>query len=58
MRDEIVLKRLSDDGWRVAIVWECALRSRASVLETGEAVIDWLHSGKLHLEVGAGGMGE
>ena len=58
VRDEIVLKRLSDDGWRVAIVWECALRRPASVLKTGEAVINWLHSRESHLEVGAGGMGE
>ena len=58
VRDEIVLKRLSDDGWRVAIVWECALRRPTSVLKTGEAVINWLHSRESHLEVGAGGMGE
>jgi DNA mismatch endonuclease (patch repair protein) len=37
-------KRVQDDltalGWRVAVVWECALRK--GVKETGERVSDWL----------------
>lgn len=28
-RDETALRRLRDLGWRVAVVWECALRARS-----------------------------
>jgi DNA mismatch endonuclease (patch repair protein) len=28
-------------GWRVALVWECALKH--AVEETAQAVEDWLH---------------
>jgi DNA mismatch endonuclease (patch repair protein) len=29
LRDESVIRELRADGWRVAIVWECAMRDRS-----------------------------
>jgi DNA mismatch endonuclease, patch repair protein len=29
-RDQRIIKSLNDDGWRVAVVWECALSGRNS----------------------------
>lgn len=42
---------LRDLGWRVAIVWECALKR--SVDDTARTVEEWLHSREVCLEVGA-----
>lgn len=52
-RDESALQRLADMGWRVGIVWECALKGRGrraleEVLETCE---EWLRSSDPGLEI-------
>jgi DNA mismatch endonuclease, patch repair protein len=41
-RDRQTVGLLSTGGWRVALVWECALRRRPT--ETVREVLDWLHS--------------
>lgn len=42
VRDQKDVEKLRVEGWRVAIVWECALRSDAAA--TIAKLIDWLHS--------------
>jgi DNA mismatch endonuclease (patch repair protein) len=42
--DEAVFLVLQNAGWRVAIVWECALkgRTRRQTTETADALVTWL----------------
>jgi DNA mismatch endonuclease (patch repair protein) len=42
-RDEVSKQAILEKGWRVAVVWECALRGRAStVQEVADQLGDWL----------------
>lgn len=43
LRDQRNRRALLDEGWRVAVVWECALRG-ARTAETVEALAGWLPS--------------
>jgi DNA mismatch endonuclease (patch repair protein) len=49
-RDRNVLLSLLDEGWRVAIVWECSLTSTL-LKKTGENVSLWMRSKKMRLEI-------
>lgn len=51
-RDEVVRSSLEAAGWRVAVVWECALRRDETVTEAAEAISAWLCSGSATLELG------
>jgi DNA mismatch endonuclease (patch repair protein) len=31
-RDDLVVQKLKDSGWRVVVVWECALRGRTRLI--------------------------
>ncbi|ANF53533.1 very short patch repair endonuclease [Brevundimonas naejangsanensis] len=50
-RDAATLATLEDEGWRVATVWECALRREPA--ETLEALAAWIGSGAPSCEFGA-----
>lgn len=50
-RDMRHLEELSRLGWRVAIVWECALKGAATAA-TVTAVREWLASDREHFETG------
>lgn len=39
---------LRADGWRVAIVWECALRQQ---IDVGAALAEWIGSGRAACEI-------
>ena len=54
-RDSIVRARLAATGWRVAIVWECALRRPDLVPAATDSVVNWLNSDESFLEAGAVG---
>ena len=54
-RDSIVQERLAASGWRVAIVWECALRRADLVSGATDSVINWLYSEESFLEMPEGG---
>lgn len=41
-RDADVQSALLKAGWRIATVWECALRSETSVAQTRDVVVAWL----------------
>ncbi|MCY4558095.1 MAG: very short patch repair endonuclease [Chloroflexi bacterium] len=52
-RDMNVQDQLASIGWRVAIVWECALRKPGLTLSATDSVISWLQSADPLLELGA-----
>ena len=52
-RDKDVRHRLASTGWRVATVWECALRKPSFVPAATESVVSWLNSDETLLELGA-----
>jgi DNA mismatch endonuclease (patch repair protein) len=39
-------------GWRMAVVWECALKHSAE--ETVQAIVEWLHGNEDVLVIGQG----
>jgi DNA mismatch endonuclease (patch repair protein) len=49
-RDGRILDRLKEEGWRVAVVWECALQSNPA--DVAAVVGRWLVSSRRLLEVG------
>lgn len=51
-RDRAVRDALLADGWRVATIWECALRKPRSVEQTAAAIEKWLLSESRQLEIG------
>ncbi|MCC6006197.1 MAG: DNA mismatch endonuclease Vsr, partial [Rhodobacteraceae bacterium] len=51
-RDRAVFDALVADGWRVATIWECALRKPESVEQTIAAIEEWLLSESRQLEIG------
>jgi DNA mismatch endonuclease, patch repair protein len=50
-RDTVSVTALINDGWRVAIVWECSLRNSVGILKTAELLSDWLVSGAMRIEI-------
>lgn len=48
-RDEVVMVSLLEEGWRVAVVWECAVR--ANVESGGDLLIEWLRHGSEPIQV-------
>jgi len=51
-RDAAVRGRLLEDGWRVATVWECALRKPDQVNATTALLSAWLQSNELQHQIG------
>ena len=52
VRDRQVRQLLFDAGWRIATVWECALRKPLMVAAVVELLGNWLGSESLEIEVG------
>ncbi|QYK39820.1 MAG: DNA mismatch endonuclease Vsr [Paracoccaceae bacterium] len=51
-RDEMNRAALLSAGWRVAIVWECALRSAQGAAAASDSVADWLRNAGTVTEIG------
>ena len=51
-RDAIAFRELSGAGWRVATVWECALRKPDQVAETSKRLAAWLGTREVSIEIG------
>jgi DNA mismatch endonuclease (patch repair protein) len=51
-RDSSVVETLLNSGWRVATVWECALRKPDAIQAATESVALWLASHEKRLDVG------
>ena len=49
-RDRRAIERLSEDGWRVAVVWECALKQRQDA-EVAALLAAWLQGDKPFIEI-------
>lgn len=52
-RDRAVREQLLKDGWRVATVWECALRKPDQIVASIDSLSAWLRSEEDHFEIGA-----
>jgi len=48
--DQLVMEQLAASGWRVAVVWECALR-KLDIDTVVDAVATWLGGDLQHLEI-------
>jgi len=51
-RDRAAHDALAADGWRVATIWECALRKREKIQPAVARVSEWLLSESRRLEIG------
>ena len=51
-RDKRNVASLRDIGWRVAVVWECSLRTSSDLAAAVEDVSNWIEGGGEFLEVG------
>jgi len=51
-RDKAVRAALREEGWRVATIWECALRKPEQVAVAADLLSTWLRSGTDTLEIG------
>lgn len=49
-RDAQAISALIEEGWRIAVVWECAVR--ASPQNVGSNLAEWIRSDRASLEVG------
>jgi len=52
VRDKQQIEQLIDDGWRVMVVWECAIKGKARLDESAlaEAMVDWIKRGDKYVE--------
>lgn len=50
-RDLHNVAELRDRGWRVAIVWECGVRTASEADKSVEELIEWLLSDQRHIEI-------
>jgi len=50
-RDSLVNKKLLESGWRVATVWECALRKPEEVAASIDRLASWLVSEDERIEI-------
>lgn len=47
VRDRRNIQALLDNGWRVAVIWECNLKGKKAVLrKKAQHVLEWLQSGR------------
>lgn len=50
--DEMAIKSLKSQGWRICIIWECAIkRVRSNPSQVADRVAEWLMSDNTFLEV-------
>lgn len=54
LRDTAVRGALLDDGWRVAIAWECSLRKPELVVLVADLLAAWLRGHSPEFEIGEG----
>ncbi|MEF3133406.1 very short patch repair endonuclease [Rhizobium sp. 268] len=53
-RDDAVKRVLLDIGWRVATVWECALRKQDLIEAVASQLTEWLPTASKEIEIGEG----
>lgn len=52
-RDDFVRATLLDSGWRVAVIWECALKKPEQVEKAAERLAEWLAGSATLLDLGS-----
>lgn len=50
-RDGVSTTALINNGWRVAIVWECSLRGSVDIQQTADELAKWLVSEAIRIEI-------
>ncbi len=50
-RDQAVVHKLLESGWRIATVWECSLKTQNDVDISVEKLAEWLKSSNSVLEI-------
>jgi DNA mismatch endonuclease, patch repair protein len=50
-RDCLVFEELRKAGWRIGVIWECALRQTRDPVEQIYNLSDWLHSENRQIEI-------
>lgn len=48
-RDKRNIQQLEAMGWRVAVIWECAIKKKSAFEDTMSSLINWIHSGRREL---------
>lgn len=58
VRDKQNIARLRSEGWRVLVVWECALRTRHKLSDQAlcERLDEWICAGSDYMELDSGGL--
>ena len=51
-RDQTVIKELSESGWRIATVWECAIKKQTRAGRSIDLLSDWIISDGAYFEIG------
>ena len=51
-RDQAAMKALAASGWRIAVIWECALRRSGAAADVAEVLSSWIMGGEAFLEIG------
>lgn len=51
-RDALVRGELLEKGWRVAVIWECALKKAHLSEQTADRLVSWLRGEEKELELG------
>ncbi len=53
-RDRIVLRKLQENGWRIAVVWECVLKgkTRTDPEDLAQRLSDWIQSDEAVITIG------
>lgn len=51
-RDSAVREMLLESGWRVATIWECALRKQDRIETTAALLAEWVEGSSVEIEIG------
>lgn len=59
-RDDKVIKQLSDDGWKVLVVWECALLGKHKLTDNdiSARVEEWICSSEVNSQIDTQGISQ
>jgi DNA mismatch endonuclease (patch repair protein) len=50
IRDQENIKMLRNMGWRISIVWECAVKKEENFIKTLESLNKWIKEGDFYVE--------
>ena len=50
-RDQRKYNQLFNNGWRIAVVWQCSLKNKSSTLDTIDRLVNWIYSQEKWIEI-------